>query len=79
MAQVPPGRTVLSKALALVSVRDGRPEVAGRSREWDEAIEQMRSRQLQGLGAFGQMTDAALGGSHASSTSRCSISIPRAT
>jgi len=60
MARIPPGRTVLSKALALVSVRNGGPEVAGRSREWDEAIEHMRTRQLQGLGAFGQMTDAAL-------------------
>jgi hypothetical protein len=61
MATVPPGRTLASKAIALVSAERSRSgEVVGRSRDWDEVIEQVRSRRLEGIGAMGQMTDAML-------------------
>jgi Leucine Rich repeat len=61
MAAVPPGRTLAAKAIALVSAGQSRAgEVVGRSRDWDEVIDLVRSRRLEGVGAFGQMTDAIL-------------------
>lgn len=62
MAQVPPGRILASKAIALVSSQDsGEKKVVGRSRDWDEVIDQVGARRIEGVGAFGQMTDAVLG------------------
>src|SRR4051812_34434103 len=61
MAAVPPGRSVAARAIVLVSTRRIRSgEMAGHSREWDEAIDLVRSHPYEGVGASGQMTDAIL-------------------
>ena len=60
-ATVPPGRTIVAKAVAMFATRGSElGELAASSRDWDEAIDLMRSRRLDALGARGQMTDAVL-------------------
>jgi hypothetical protein len=58
---LPAGRTVIPKAVALYpTATTADDDVAVRSRNWDEALDIMRARRLEALGAHGQMTDAIL-------------------
>jgi hypothetical protein len=66
---VPPGKTTAAKAVAVFAAtprssslpgdRPG-PEIALRSRDWDEVLAALEDEQLPGLDASGQMTDALL-------------------
>jgi Leucine-rich repeat (LRR) protein len=61
-SSVPAGNTTIAaKAVAVYAVDDpGLTRAAARSRDWDEVLDLMRQRQLPGLDASGQMTDALL-------------------
>jgi hypothetical protein len=60
-ASVPPGTTIAAKSVAAFSIDGaGRKEEVTRSRDWDNIIAVMSERQLPGLHASGQMTDAML-------------------
>ena len=62
-ASVPIGKaTFVPKSIAVYSVDDPESkQAAARSRDWEEVIAVMQERQLPGLHASGQMTDALLG------------------
>lgn len=61
VATVPRGRTIAAKAFTLFTRPDAKPgDAAARSRDWDEVIDLMRTRRLEGLAASGQMTDSML-------------------
>lgn len=58
---VPPGRNMAVKAVAVCAMQtSGEGEPAALSRDWEDVIDLMRSRRLDGLAANGQMTDAIL-------------------
>jgi hypothetical protein len=61
IATVPRGRTVAAKAFHLFApAESGSHQVAARSRDWEEVIELVGTRRLEGLAAAGQITDAML-------------------
>ena len=60
-ASVPPGKTLATKVVGAFTRTDaGEKEIAIRTRDWDELFAVMRERELPGLHASGQMTDALL-------------------
>jgi hypothetical protein len=61
VAALPRGRAIVAKSVVMYATAAAAEEdVAARSRDWDEAIDIMRARRLEALGAMGQMTDAVL-------------------
>lgn len=60
-ASVPPGKTIAAKSVFAFSVDEaGVREQRISSRDWDEIISVVTERQLPGINASGQMTDALL-------------------
>ncbi|HMI44144.1 MAG TPA: hypothetical protein VK516_10990, partial [Gemmatimonadaceae bacterium] len=59
-ASVPPGKTIAAKSVSTFSTDETGVKEETRSRDWDEIIAAMAERQLPGLHASGQMTDALL-------------------
>jgi hypothetical protein len=60
-AALPVDKVLAEKAVALVTLdHKWQPQLAARSRDWDEVIALSKERRIPGLGAMGQMTNALL-------------------
>ncbi|MGB2712736.1 MAG: hypothetical protein WBC51_01060 [Vicinamibacterales bacterium] len=61
VSTVPRGRTIAAKAFGLYALpQSSEPEVAARSRDWEEVLDLIRTRRFEGFAASGQMTDEML-------------------